>query len=45
MCEESFFLALKAFPADVMRFVARGDERVVVVHFAVAFLAPHRGFV
>lgn len=43
MREEAFLHSRKALPADVAAFVCRSDERVVMVHLAVAFLAPHRG--
>ena len=45
MSEKAFFDTAEAFPADVAFLVRRRNERVVVVHFAVAFLAPYRGLV
>lgn len=43
--EEPLFRAGEAFPADVPGLVGGAEERVVMVHFAVAFAAADRGFV
>jgi hypothetical protein len=39
--EKSFFLPGKALPADIAPFVCRRYERVVMLHFAIAFFASN----